>query len=501
MSLRPCRSLHAAQPVQVRHLRRHSRLARAGLLLAAPLLLSACGNLAPVHQRPAVGLPPAPVLAAPAAGEAAAAPQALPDWQALVRDERLRQVVALALQHNADLRVALLAVQQSRAALRITDAERWPAVNALVSAQRAPNSSGVQTTTLQAGLQVTAWELDLLGRIANLSQAAQASLLASEAAQRSVRLALISQTLTAWLTLAADSAQLALAEQTLRDREATERLAALRLRVGALAEADWRGVQALSASARAALAQAQRQRAQDVHALHALVGLTVPAELLPTPQAGLLDSGPWLAEVPAGLPSDVLLQRPDVIQAEQRLRAANANIGAARAALWPRITLSASAGQVGSELADLFQAGNFAWTLASQAAVAVFDHGRNQANVQVAQLERDAAVEQYRKTVQTAFREAADALVGRSSWRVQLDAQREQLAAETERHRLTRLKRDAGAASQLDWLDAERALTAARQAVVQVQLAELLNRVAVYQALGGDEAAAATATVGSASQP
>lgn len=456
-----------------------ARLALAGAVLAA---LSACTNLAPDYQRPNVALPDVPATE----GNAAATAR-LPGWQALVQDDRLRQVVELALKHNADLRVAVLNVEKSRAQLRLTDADRWPTVNGVVSAARAPNSQGVQTNTFQVGLQVTSWEVDLLGRVANLSEAASATLLGTEAAQRSARLALVSQTISAWLTLAADGEQLALADKTLQDREATQALSALRYRVGAISELDWRAVQALTAAARSTQAQARRQRAQDENALHALVGATVPANLLPPVQPGSLADGHWLADVPAGMSSDVLLARPDVIQAEQQLRAANANIGAARAAVWPRITLSGSAGTVSNSLSDLFSAGTFAWSLSGQAAMALFDYGRNEANVKVAQLNRDAVVVQYQKAVQTAFKEAADGLAGQTGWREQLSAQRAQLQAEAERHRLSQLKYQAGAASLLDWLDAERSLASAQQALVQVKLAELLNRVALYKALGGDE--------------
>ncbi|MEY4415732.1 MAG: hypothetical protein RIQ53_3025 [Pseudomonadota bacterium] len=470
--------------------------------LAAAALLAACGNLAPVHERPAVTLPALSAAATEGAASAAAnAPAApLPAWQDLVREPRARQVIELALQHNTDLRLALLNVERSRAALRLTDADRWPTVNAAVSAQRAPNSQGVQTNTLQAGLQITAWELDLMGRLANLSTSAQATLMATEAAQRAARLALVTQTLSAWLTLAADGELQALAEQTLRDRQETERLALLRHRVGALADGDLRGVQALTEAARAGVAQARRQRALDEHALHALVGAPVPAALLPAPAIGALAAVDALAPLSPALDSDVLLRRPDVIQAEQTLRAAQADIGAARAAMWPRITLSASAGQVGSQLSQLFEGGHFAWSLASSAAVAIFDHGRNKANVQVSQIARDSAVAQYQKTVQTAFRETADALAGFSGWQTQLDAQRAQLQAEADRHRLSRLKYDAGAISQVDWLDAERSLTSARQAVVQVRLADALNRVALYKALGGDETRTAEAPATAAAQ-
>lgn len=452
----------------------------------ALLTLGGCVNLAPPHERPEVALSPAAGLST-AAGTPTAAPVALPGWRELVRDERLRRVVELALAHNPDGRIAALTVEKTRAQLRLTDADRWPTVNAALIGSRAPNSSGVQTTTLQAGLQVTAWELDLFGRLANASDAASAAWLASEAAERSTRLALVAQTITAWLTLAADTEQLTLAQRTLRDREKTHELSALRFQVGGLSELDWRGIQALTAAAQAAVAQAQRQRVADLNALHLLVGTTVPAELLPQDgQTGFADTV-WLHEVPGNLSSEVLQARPDVIQAEQQLRAAQANIGAARAAVFPRITLNTSVGVVSDTLSNLLNAGTFAWTLGGQAAAAIFDAGRNQANIRVAELSRDVALTQYQKTVRTAFKEAADALVAQATWRDQAQAQRVQLVAERDRHRLTRLKVDAGALSQLDWFDAERSLATAEQALVQVRLAEMLNRVALYKALGGDE--------------
>jgi multidrug efflux system outer membrane protein len=465
-------------------------------VMALLLSLSGCMNLAPQHQRPELQLPPAAGLDATASASAstpasapAPATAPLPGWRELVRDERLREVVNLALANNQDVKIAALAVEQTRAQLRLADADRWPTVSAALSANRAPSSStGVQTTTLQAGLQVSAWELDLFGRLANASEAANAAWLSSQAAARSARLALVAQTVSAWLTLAADTEQLTLAQRTLKDRQATQALAELRLKVGALSELDWRGVQSLSAAAQASVAQAQRQRAADLNALQQLVGAAVPAQYLPAEGATGFADNTWLAEVPANLSSEVLQARPDVIQAEQQLRAAQANIGAAKAAVYPRITLSTSAGVVSDTLSGLVSSGTFAWTLAGQAAVSVFDFGRNQANVRVAEISRDMAIAQYQKTAQTAFKEAADALVAQATWQDQAKAQRLQLAAERERHRLTRLKLDAGAISQLDWLDAERSLAAAEQALVQVQLAQWLNRVGLYKALGGEVA-------------
>jgi len=451
--------------------------------LVAALALVGCVNLAPTYERPALPVP----ANLPTVAGASASAMAQPAWQALVRDDRLRQVVDLALAQNRDLRVALLNVERSRAQLRITDADRWPTLSAAAIASRAPNTSGDQATTLQLGLQLSSYEIDLLGRVRNTSDAAAATLLATDAASRSARLALVTQTMSAWLTLAADGEQLALARQSLQSRDDTLRLTALREQVGAASGLELRVAQTLTASARASVAQLERQLAQDRNALALLAGAAVPEALLPVNQP--LASTDWLASVPAGLASDALLARPDVIQAEQQLLAANANIGAARAAVFPRITLSGSAGQVSSTLSALFESGHFAYTLTASAAMALFDAGRNQANIKVAEVNRDVAVAQYEKAVQTAFREAADALVAQSTWGRQLQAQQDLLAAETERTRLTKLKLDVGAASLTDLLDAERSLASAQQALVQVRLGELLNRLALYKALGGDEAA------------
>lgn len=448
--------------------------------VALALLLAGCIQLAPAWQRPPLPVP----VQLPAPGSEAVLAQ--PAWQDLLQDERLRRVVDQALANNRDLRMALLNVERSRAQLRLSDADRFPTVSAALLAQRAPNTSGVQTSTYQAGLQVSNYELDLLGRVRNVSDAAGANLLATEAAGRGVRLALVVQTAGAWLTLAADGEQLALARSSLASRTETLRLTTLREQVGAASAIELQAAQTLSASARASVAQLERQLAQDRNALDLLVGAPVAAELLPPAQ---LSTAPWLAAVPAGLSSQALLKRPDVIQAEQLLVAANANIGAARAAMFPRITLSTSAGQVSDSLRTLFDAGHFAWTVAGNAAVAIFDAGRNQANVDSAKIGRDIAVAQYDKAVQSAFREASDALVAQASWTTQLAAQQDLVAAEAERTRLTRMRLQAGSLSLLDTLDAERSLDSAQQALVQVRLAALLSRLALYRALGGDEAA------------
>lgn len=450
--------------------------------LAVALLAAGCTSLAPDYQRPA-----SPLLAVPA-GAAQPAAAALPSTEDFLRDERLRALVAQALAHNRDLRVALLNVERSRAALRLAEADRWPTVAAALGATRAPNTSGDQVNTFQAGLQVTSYELDLLGRVRSLGDAAAANLLATEAGARAVRLALVTQVAAAWFTLAADEEQLALARQALAARERTLELTELRSRVGAASDIELQGTRGLAAQARVSVAALQRQLAQDANALALLVGEPAGQQAAAAGRhepAGVTLGPGLLAPVPE-LPSEVLLGRPDVMQAEQQLVAANAQIGAARAALFPRITLSSSAGVVSGTLRALVESGTFAWSLAGQAAVALFDAGRNQANLRSADISREIAVEQYQKAIQVAFREAADGLGAQATWRDQVLALQQLQAGERERLRLTRLRHEAGAASLLELLDAERSVAAADQAVVQARLGELLNRLALYKALGGE---------------
>jgi multidrug efflux system outer membrane protein len=451
-------------------------------LIVAALVLAGCTNLAPRHERPASPIPaqlPLPAEIAASASTGAAVPLS---WKAFVQSPQLAQLVQRALDQNRDLRVAVLNVQRAEAQLGVARADRLPTVSAGMTAAATPNaSSGRQVQSYTAGVQVTAWELDLFGRIANLGAAAQAQVLATEAGRRSAELALVGSVVSGWLTLGADAELLSVADRTLASREATLKLSKLRFDAGAASSLELQTVQSLVAQARNTQVQLRRQRELDLNALALLVGGPVPAELLPR----VSDGADVLAPVPVGLASDVLLQRPDVIQAEQALVAANANIGVARAAFFPRLALTGSAGQAGSRLSELFQAGNFAWTLSASALATVFDSGRNQANLDVAKVSRDIAVAQYEKAVQSAFRETADALAGLSSWREQLDAQRQQLDAAREIARLTEMRYTNGAASELDRLDAQRSLLAAEQTLVQTRLAEQVNRVGLFKALGG----------------
>ncbi len=472
------------------------------LALSAALLLAGCGSLAPTYERPAAPVPAQLPLAAAEAASVAAAPAAPLAWQDFVRDPAPRRLVELALANNRDLRVAALNVERARAQLDVSLADRYPTVGVGISANSAPNTqSGKQAQSYTAGLQMASWELDFLGRIGNLNDAARSQLLATEAGRRSAELALVGAVLSSYLNLVADAQLLGVAERTLASRESTFKLTRIKSDAGAASKLEEQSAVTLLAQARVARQQALRQRSQDLATLALLLGGPVPDDAVPQPP--VLDpagdtSAPapddasadaaWaalLAEVPVGLSSEVLLRRPDVVQAEQQLQAANANIGAARAAMFPRITLTASAGQAASQFSALFQGGNFAWTLGAQALVTLFDAGRNQANVNASKVSRDIAVAQYERAVQAAFKDTADALAGLSTWRDQGQAQAEQLASTREIARLTELRYGAGAASELERLETQRSFYAAEQALIQTRLAEQQNRVALWKALGG----------------
>jgi len=444
---------------------------------ALPLLaaaLAACSFI-PVQERPA-----APVAAGfplPAAASGTPAPELA--WTDFLADARLKALVELALQNNRDLRIAVLNVEQTRAALGLQRADQLPTLNAGAAASRAPGAGGGMVNGYSLGLQVTAFELDLFGRVKSLSAAALARYLASDEGRRAAQAALVAGVAQADLALRADDELLTLTQRTLASRQDGLRLVRLKFDGGASAEPELRTADSLVAAARANLAALQRQRSLDANALTLLVGQPLPATL-PAP-------GAWgqlrLADLPAGLPSEVLLQRPDVRQAEQQLVAANANIGAARAAFFPRIALTGSAGFASNQLSGLFD--NTAWSFAGQLLQPIFDSGRNEANLAAARAGRDIAVAQYEKTVQAAFREVADALAGRATLDEQLAAQQALADAEARRLELAELLYRGGVASQLDRLDAERNTLTARQAVVQLQLARLQNAVQLYRVLGG----------------
>jgi multidrug efflux system outer membrane protein len=438
-------------------------------ILSAALVLAGCVNLAPDHQRPVLPVADQWPAATTSAGAAL-------DWtQFYAGDARLVALVRIALANNRDLRVAALNAEQARALARVSDANRWPTLGAAVIRTRSDIPAST-TPNYQAGLQVSAYELDLLGRVRNASDAATARYLASAEGTRAAQISLVAGVASTYLAWQADGALETLASATLKARVEAESLTRRKFELGAASALDVATAESASASARTAEAQARRQRAQDENALVLLLGQALPADL-PAPNALAMP------EVPVGLPSEVLLARPDVLQAEQQLVAAEANIGAARAAFFPSITLTGQFGSASNDLSKLFT--NTIWTFAAQAAMPIFDAGRNRANLDAAKAAQGVAVAQYEKAVQSAFREVADALAGRATYGEQLVAQEQQTRAARETLRLVELRFANGAASQLDLLSAQTGAFAAEQALVQLQLANQLNSVQLYKALGG----------------
>lgn len=461
---------------------RHSTPSRIVHLLLAASMLAGCAQLTPRYERPAAPVPAEfPNAGAPSRGPAAADQP----WQDFFTEPELRTLIELALRNNRDLRTAVLNIEAARAQYQLRRADQWPTVNAGVTSSRQTGGNGSNgsndnvTGLYTAGLSVSAYELDLFGRVRSLSDAAAAQLLATEEARKAVQISLVASVATQYLALVADDELLDLTLRTLRTREESLKLTQLRVDNGVSSDLDLRQAQTLVEAARVTLAQLRRQRELDRNALVLLVGQALPEWPV---RPGRIDVM-TLTDVPAGLPSDVLLRRPDVLQAEQQLIAANANIGAARAAFWPRILLTGSVGTASTQLSDLFK--NGAWSFATQLLQPIFDAGRNRANLAVAQVQRDIAVAQYERAIQTAFRDVADALAGRATLDEQLRATQAQAQAEQARYSLSDLRFRNGVSSSLELLDAERSLFAAQQAVVQTRLALLQNRVSTYRALGG----------------
>lgn len=447
--------------------------------LASVVLLAGC-SMMPAYERPA-----APVAATfPGQTAESAAPAGeLPAWSDFFVDAKLRELMGLALQNNRDLRMAVLNIGQVRAQYQIRRADQFPTLNLAASGNRQPASDGGISSSYSVGLAMNGWEIDFFGRVASLKEAALAQYLASEEARKAAQTSLLASVASTWLSLQASEELLLLTRRTLATREDSLRLTKLRFEQGAASALDLRQAESLAAAARGTLAQQQRQRALDLNALTLLLGQTPPDRLLPG--AGAAAPLALFREVPEGLPSELLTRRHDIRQAEQQLIAANANIGAARAAFFPRIALTASVGTASSDLSGLFKDGSWGFTLAPQALLPIFDAGRNQAALDAAQLSRDIAVAQYEKAIQTAFREVSDALAGRATLVEQLGAQQVQATAEAERFRLADLRYRNGVASYLDVLDAQRSLFATQLALTQTRLAQQQNQVTLYKALGG----------------
>lgn len=421
----------------------------------------------------------------------AAATTAWPDYFVA---PQLQELIRRALADNRDLRIATLRVEEARAAFAIQRAEQFPTAAAQAAGSRALtpgdlNLSGqpLYSSQYQVGLGFNAWELDFWGRVRSLKAAALESYLASAAAQRAATLSLIAQTANAYVSLCELNERIGLAARTVASREDSYRIFKRRVEVGSTSRFELTQVESLLSQAQNLQAQLEQSRAMQTHALTQLIGAAAPLDAT----AITCNDDAILPALQAGLPADLLTARPDIIAAEHQLRAANANIGAARAAFFPRITLTGAFGSASAELGGLFESGSRAWSFSPQLSLPLFDAGRNRANLDLAEARRDIAVASYEKTVQTAFREVLDALSGLEWLTRQLQYQEQNLAAQQERARLAKLRYDNGSTNYLDVLDAQRELLNAEQQRAQTRRALLASRINLYAALGGGSLSAA----------
>jgi multidrug efflux system outer membrane protein len=456
-------------------------------LAAAALLLGAGCSLAPRYERP--DPPVASAWSAEAGATPGAAPASTLGWRDVFKDPRLQAIVALALENNRDLRVAALNVELTRAQYRIERADQLPSLGASGSATHrhvgddlSVTGAPMTTTTWTVGLGVTAFELDFFGRVRSLSDAALEQFLATEEARRTAHLSLVAEVATQYLTLLALDDQVELARRTLEAVESSSSLARRTFEAGRTSELDVSTAEAQLQTARFNLSAAKLQRARAESTLLLLVGAPLPADL-PSPQP--LDAQELLADLPPGVPSEVLLRRPDVLSAEHALQSANAVIGAARAAFFPSISLTGFAGTSSAELSGLFGHGAGLWSFAPQLNLPIFAGGALRANLDASVVRKSIQVARYERAIQSAFREVSDALVAKASLDEQLEAQRARVAAEQKRYDLSELRYARGVDSYLGVLQAQRDLFTAQQLLIQSRLARLSNLILLYRALGG----------------
>ncbi|MDM9560411.1 efflux transporter outer membrane subunit [Bordetella petrii] len=450
----------------------------------AAVLLPGCMSLQPAYQRPALPVP-AEYPAAPAGGATAAD---IP-WRDYFTDARLRALIAQALAHNRELRLAVLRMEEARALYQVQRADRFPGIDidgqgmrSRVPADLSATGAALTGGQYQLAVGLNTWELDFWGRVRSLQDAALQTYLATDAARRAATISLIAQVADGYLALQALDERLLLARRTIATRAQSLQIFRRRAEAGSISRLDLTQVEVLWQQARSLAAQLEQERAAQEQALQLLAGSPLPID---TSAAQTLDDAALMRELAPGLPADLLANRPDIAAAEHRLQAANANIGAARAAFFPRIALTGAYGTASAELDGLFDGGSRAWRFAPSVALPLFDGGRNRASLDLAQVRRGQAVASYEQAIQQAFREVADALAARRWLGEQVRLLRATVALQDERARLARLRYDHGAVPFLEVLDAERELLDARQQLVQLRRALLGSRVHLYAALGG----------------
>lgn len=459
--------------------------------LALAALMAGC-SLIPAYQQPATPVP-GKFADDTTGANPASTPVADLGWRDVFTDPSLQRVIEVSLANNRDLRVAVLNIEKARAQYRVQDAALFPTVNASAggSGSRTPASLSSTGETLiahqySASLGFSSYEIDLFGRVRSLSEQALQQFLSTAEARRSTQISLVAEVATSYLTLAADQDRLKLARDTLQSQSDSYRLNQRSFELGVSSALTLSQTQTSVDTARVDVERYTAQVAQDRNALMLLVGAELPEELLPQalPDGATATANP-LAAIPPGLPSELLQRRPDILQAERDLKAANAYIGAARAAFYPRISLTASAGTSSSELSGLFKSGSGAWSFAPQISLPIFDGGANRANLKIATVSRDISVAQYEKAIQTAFREVSDALAQRGTLGRQLDAQQSLVNATAESYRLSEARFRRGVDSYLSVLDSQRSLYTAQQDLIGTRLSRFTNLVTFYKTLGG----------------
>ncbi|TCM20576.1 multidrug efflux system outer membrane protein [Novosphingobium sp. PhB165] len=437
--------------------------------------------MAPAYVQPEPPVPPAYPETTPVAGEQASAIS----WHSFFGDPQLQAYIGSALDRNRDLAAAAARIAQAEAQYRVQASARLPNVDSGASAgrSRTPTAIGPQTIgAFQVQFVVSSFELDLWGRVANLTEAARRNYLATVDVQRALRLTLIRDVATVYYAIRAGEAGIDVAQRTLASRQKSGEIAKLRLDAGVTSKVDYQQAMILITQAQTQLADLQRTTDQQRNLLLLLVGGPM-AQPLPTGYG--INDAHQMTSLDAGLPSTLLTLRPDILAAEEQLRGANANIGAARAAFFPTISLTGMAGFLSPQLGNLFNGDSGTWTFGAGAALPLFDFGRRRAQLEQSKARRDELVATYQRTVQQAFREVADGLVGRQRLQEQIAAQQRAVQDQRILAETAELRYSSGVSVYLEVLDAERNLFTAEQQLILLRAAALQNDVALYAALGG----------------
>lgn len=446
------------------------------LLMVVAAVLSGCAMI-PRYQRPA-----APVAAGfPSVAATNETHVADIGWRDFISEPRLQKLVELALTNNLDLRVAALNVEQSRAQYRITRSASFPQIDGSGSFTRS-HAEGVTASQWSASIGTTAYEIDLFGRVRSLNRQALEKFLATDEARRATQISLVAEVATEYFALRQAEEQLDLARQTLKSVQGSYELNKASFDAGASTELDLRTAEGQVQTAQINVIAYERQRAQAENALTLLVGRSLPADL---PASSSLGASNQLAQITPGLPSELVQRRADILEAEHTLKAANASIGAARAAFFPRITLTTSIGTTSSQLSQLFGAGTGVWSFSPQVTIPIFTGGQNMADLDAAKIGKRIEIANYQKAIQTAFREVSDALVATGSYESQIESGEKLVATQQRRFELANLRYRQGEDSYLNVLSAQQDLYSAQQGLLSAQYNKLAGQIALYQALGG----------------